>query len=74
MKTVDIEHEKKHIHYFLIQNQASLEYVVNLGAIELHPFHSRVGHLDYPDYFVLDLDPESVPFDSYTQHKRSISF
>lgn len=29
----------------------------NMGCIEIHPFHSRAGSLDNPDYAIFDLDP-----------------
>lgn len=61
-KTADILHEGKHVHYLLVQDEASLEYAVNLGTIEFHPFHVTVDHLEYPDYFILDLDPVEVSF------------
>ena len=62
IETVVIEHEKKSISYFLIQNPATLEYVVNLGTIELHPFLSQISSPQKPDYFVIDLDPEDIEF------------
>lgn len=72
IKTVVVDHEEKQIAYLLIQNDYSLEYAVNLGSIEIHPFHSSVKHLDNPDYFVLDLDPESVPFNQVMEAAQVI--
>jgi DNA ligase D-like protein (predicted polymerase)/DNA ligase D-like protein (predicted 3'-phosphoesterase) len=50
------------ITYLLCQNAKTLLYLANLGCIELNPWNSRVGALDRPDYLVIDLDPEDVPF------------
>ena len=35
----------------------TLLYCVQLGAIEVHPWHSRVESLGFPDYTIIDLDP-----------------
>lgn len=35
----------------------TLLYTVQIGAIEVNPWHSRVGSLLYADYTILDLDP-----------------
>lgn len=35
----------------------TLLYTVQLGTIEVHSWHSRVGSLDDADYAILDLDP-----------------
>lgn len=72
IQTVSLTHETKVLTYFLIQNKATLEYIINLGTIELHPFLSRIDKPDYPDYFVLDLDPESVPFDTIIKTANTI--
>lgn len=62
IETVPIQHEKKVVHYLLIQNKESLLYAANLGCIELHPFLSRVQRLDRPDFLILDLDPKGASF------------
>lgn len=62
VKTVRVAHEQKSLNYIVVQNVKTLLYVANLGSIELHPFSSRVNSLEKPDYMLLDLDPEGVPF------------
>lgn len=56
------ESESREINYLVCQDKASLLYMVNLGCIEMNPWNARVQELDYPDYMVLDLDPEQIPF------------
>ncbi|MDG5813833.1 DNA ligase D [Chitinispirillales bacterium ANBcel5] len=48
--------------YLLCQDEASLVYMINLGAIEINPWISRRSSQDYPDYMVIDLDPLECPF------------
>ena len=48
--------------YVVCQNAATLEYLANLGCIELNPWNARVGSLGFPDYLVIDLDPVDVDF------------
>ena len=36
---------------------ATLLYVVQLGAISIDPWHSRVGSVQFADYAIIDLDP-----------------
>lgn len=53
------------VDYVVGDNLPTLLYMANLGAIERHPWHSRVRNLDRPDWFVFDLDPgEGVPFET----------
>lgn len=63
VETVMVRHENKKINYIVVQDQATLVYVVNLGCIEFHPFHSRISDAHHPDYLILDLDPEDISFE-----------
>jgi bifunctional non-homologous end joining protein LigD len=52
----------REIDYFIVNDAQTLRYVVNLGTIPLHLWSARLGHLDRPDWLVLDLDPKGAPF------------
>jgi DNA ligase D len=43
--------------FAVIDNKAALAWVINLGCIELHTWHSRVADIEKPDYLLIDLDP-----------------
>jgi bifunctional non-homologous end joining protein LigD len=43
--------------FAVISNKAALAWVINLGCIELHTWHSRVPKIEKPDYVLIDLDP-----------------
>ncbi|MGZ4361767.1 MAG: non-homologous end-joining DNA ligase [Gaiellaceae bacterium] len=43
--------------FAVIDNVAALAWVVNLGCIELHTWHSRIDDIERPDYLLIDLDP-----------------
>jgi bifunctional non-homologous end joining protein LigD len=60
--TIHIEHSDKFVNYVVVQNEKILTYVANLGTIELHAMTACIKHLQNPDYIVIDLDPEDVPF------------
>ena len=63
-KIVHSTHEKHDVNYLIVQNEASLIYLAQLGCIEINPWLSQVGSLGYPDYCVLDLDiPEVIEFE-----------
>jgi bifunctional non-homologous end joining protein LigD len=43
--------------FAVLDNRSALEWVINLGCIELHTWHSRVPEIEKPDYLLIDLDP-----------------
>jgi bifunctional non-homologous end joining protein LigD len=43
--------------FAIIDSAAALAWVINLGCIELHTWHSRVPEIEKPDYLLIDLDP-----------------
>jgi bifunctional non-homologous end joining protein LigD len=59
IKTVKLRAESanRDIDYIICNDLATLLYLNNLGCIELNPWNSRTGKLDYPDYMIIDLDP-----------------
>jgi bifunctional non-homologous end joining protein LigD len=61
VRTVTLHVEEGHeVDYIIGDDTATLLYMANLGAIERHPWHSRVRNIDRPDWFVFDLDPQGV--------------
>jgi bifunctional non-homologous end joining protein LigD len=58
IETCAIEHKSGNIIDFpMIQDLASLLWVVNLGCIDLNPWYARCDDTDRPDYLHFDLDP-----------------
>ncbi len=47
--------------YLLAKEKATLAWLANLAALEIHPMNVRSPNLDLPDQFIFDLDP-SVDF------------
>ena len=43
--------------YIVATEPASLVWLANLAALELHQLHSRKPNYEYPDYMVFDMDP-----------------
>jgi bifunctional non-homologous end joining protein LigD len=52
----------KVVDYPVCNNLATLLYLANLGTIGPHPWHSRVGRINMPDWLVFDLDPQEANF------------
>jgi bifunctional non-homologous end joining protein LigD len=74
VQTADLKakQDEQSIRYLLCQDEATLLYLANLGCIELNPWNSRIGSLDRPDYLLIDLDPEDIPFDRVVETAHAV--
>jgi bifunctional non-homologous end joining protein LigD len=55
---------EREVTYVIVEEIATLGWIANSGAIDLHPWHSRIDAPDLPDWAVFDLDPfEPATFD-----------
>ena len=58
IRTCSIEHASGNVIDFpMVQNLASLLWIVNLGCIDLNQWYARCDDVDRPDYLHFDLDP-----------------
>ncbi len=53
------------IDFLCADHPESLMWFANMGCVEIHPFHSRLPGLEYPDWAVFDFDP--APGASWSQ-------
>lgn len=69
VKTVEIysESTEKNVNYIVCNNTASLIFIANLGCIELNPWLSSHKKPEFPEYIVIDIDPDGNPFKEITQ-------
>lgn len=47
----------KQYEYLYIEDEKGLLELIQMGAIEIHPWGARVDSIDYPDRLIFDLDP-----------------
>ena len=58
VETCAIEHDSGNVIDFpMVQDAASLLWLVNLGCIDLNQWYARCDDIDRPDYLHFDLDP-----------------
>ena len=47
----------EHKNFLVVESEAAILYMANLGAIEMNPWNSTIHKEDYPDWCLIDLDP-----------------
>ncbi len=62
----------KAVHYVLVNDDATLLYLVNQGTLTFHVWASGVSDLDRPDFVLFDLDPGRASFQDAVAVARSV--
>ncbi len=58
-------HKGKKYEYLYIDDEKGLLELIQMGAIEIHPWGASINDIDHPDRMIFDLDPApDVPFDA----------
>lgn len=66
------ESDKKTKHFLVCKDEATLIYMASMGCIEMNPWHSRIQSPENPDWCVIDLDPDTNPFDEVVEAARVV--
>ena len=65
VKPFEFRHKGKKYEYLYIEDEKGLLGVIQMGAIEIHPWGATIDAIDYPDRLIFDLDPApDVPFEA----------
>lgn len=65
VKPFEFRHKGKKYEYLFIDDEKGLLELIQMSAIELHPWGAPVNAIDYPDRMIFDLDPApDVPFEA----------
>jgi len=61
----EFRHKDKRYEYLYIEDEKGLLEIIQMGAIEIHPWGASIDTIDYPDRLIFDLDPgPDVPFEA----------
>lgn len=60
IQTTPYVSEGENKNFMLCNDEATLLYMANLGAIDVNPWNSRIEAPDNPDWCLLDLDPDTT--------------
>src|SRR5206468_8519830 len=55
--------KRTEVRYALCNDQRTLVWLANQASIEFHPWLSRVGRIERPDFLIMDIDPPAGRFD-----------
>lgn len=62
----------KRVKYALVNDEATLLYLVNQGTLTFHPWLSRVADLERPDFVLFDLDRGTATFQTVVAVAKAV--
>jgi bifunctional non-homologous end joining protein LigD len=57
-------------HFMISKSEADILLMAGMGCIELNSWSSRITKPDYPDWCIIDLDPDGNPFEQVIEAAR----
>ncbi len=73
VETVNVARDDEDpVFYAMCNDRKTLLTLINTGSIDLHPWMSRKGSLDSPDWAFIDLDPKEATFASVIKIARTV--
>ena len=72
VQEVESDRKGETMRQFVCNDRDTLLFMANQGSIDLHPWLSRRGTPDEPDWAVIDLDPKGAPFRDVKRIAREI--
>jgi bifunctional non-homologous end joining protein LigD len=57
-------------HFLVPKSEADILVMASMGCIELNPWSSRIDKPEYPDWCIIDLDPDKNSFDQVIEAAR----
>ena len=65
VRSYQFKNKGKTYEYLYIEDERGLMEVVQMGAVEMHPWGATIDSIDHPDRLIFDLDPApEVPFEA----------
>jgi bifunctional non-homologous end joining protein LigD len=69
-RRVKKKEKSEEVDWVICNDKPTLFYLLNLGAVDFHPWAARRQKPNYPDYIVIDLDPPKRADDGKTEKSR----
>jgi len=62
------------IEYLVCNDEETLQYIIGLGCIDIHPWNATVHSPECPDYIVIDIDPSDSNFFKVVAAAKAVKF